>query len=238
MWSLNFIAAKIGLRQLGPLTMASFRVVFAGVVMVPAYLICRRAPAFAAHITRRPSGFSPGDLWVFAYLGFFGVCVNQVCFTVGLRYTSVGHSAVIIRMGPIYVLALASAMRLERLTMRKVVGMGVAPIGVIVLAAEEGMGTHSPTFRGDAITMAGSAGVALDAALGKRVAANYDTLTMTAFNQFFGALILLPVTIVEAMRIGPPVQWSAIGWQTWTATLYLAAFGSAGASLLYFWLLR
>jgi len=238
MWSLNFIAAKIGLRQLGPLTMASFRVVFAGVVMIPAYLICRRARVFAAHITRPPSGFSLGDFWVFAYLGFFGVCVNQVCFTAGLRYTSVGHSAVIIGMGPIYVLALASAMRLERLTMRKVVGMGVALIGVIVLAAEEGLGARSTTLLGDAITMAGSLGFALYAVLGKRVATRYDTLTMTAFNQIFGAIIALPVAIIEALRIGPAAHWSAIGWQSWASTAYMAVFGSAGAYLLYFWLLR
>ena len=237
MWSLNFIAAKIGLRQLGPLTMAAFRVVFAGVIMIPAYLICRRLPPFEAHQSR-PSRFSAHDLWVFAYLGFFGVCINQVCFTVGLRYTTVGHSAVILGMGPIYVLALSSAMRLERLTARKAVGMGVSLIGVVVLAAEEGFGTHSPTFLGDAITMGGSVGFALYAVLAKRVAKTYDTLTMTTFSQIFGAIIALPVAVIEALRIGPAAHWAAIGWESWASTAYMAVFGSAGAYLLYFWLLR
>src|SRR5437899_11222179 len=36
-WAVNFIAAKIGLRHLPPLAMASFRVVLAGAVMVPGY---------------------------------------------------------------------------------------------------------------------------------------------------------------------------------------------------------
>jgi len=129
-------------------------------------------------------------------------------------------------------------MRLERLTMRKVVGMGVALIGVVVLAAEEGLGAHSPTLLGDAITMAGSLGFALYAVLGKRVATRYDTLTMTAFNQIFGAIIALPVAVVEALRIGAAAHWSAIGWQSWASTAYMAVFGSAGAYLLYFWLLR
>jgi drug/metabolite transporter (DMT)-like permease len=141
-------------------------------------------------------------------------------------------------MGPIYVLALASAMSLEKLTMRKVVVMGVSLIGVLVLAAEQGMGTHSPTLRGDAITMAGSIGFAVYAVLGKRVAASYDTLTMTAFNQLFGAIIILPVAVTEAIRLGPAAGWAAIGWQSWAATIYMAAFGSAGAYLLYFWVLR
>ena len=46
-WAVNFIAAKIGLRYLPAVTMASFRVVLAGLSMVPAYLICSRLPAFA-----------------------------------------------------------------------------------------------------------------------------------------------------------------------------------------------
>ena len=38
-WAINFIAAKIGLRSFPPLTMASFRVCAAGVVMIPFYLV-------------------------------------------------------------------------------------------------------------------------------------------------------------------------------------------------------
>src|SRR6266852_5628812 len=46
-WAVNFIAAKIGLRYLPPVTMASFRVAIAGLSMVPAYLICSRWAVFA-----------------------------------------------------------------------------------------------------------------------------------------------------------------------------------------------
>ena len=106
-WAVNFIAAKIGLRYLPPVTMASFRVEIAGISMVPAYLICSRLPAFAEARRVRLQGFTRGDLWTFFYLGFFGVVVNQMCFTMGLRYTSVGHAAVIVGMGPIYTLVLA-----------------------------------------------------------------------------------------------------------------------------------
>ena len=100
-WALNFIAAKIGLRYLPAVTMASFRVVIAGLCMVPAYFICSRLPAFADAQRARERGFTRRDLWAFSYLGFFGVVVNQMCFTMGLRYTSVGHAAVIVGMGPI-----------------------------------------------------------------------------------------------------------------------------------------
>src|SRR5260370_36561173 len=94
-WAINFIAAKIGLRSLPAVTLASFRVVLAGAVMLPFYRFCLRLPAFAEAAKNRGREVALGDLWTFLYMGFFGVTINQVCFTVGLRYTSVSHAAVI-----------------------------------------------------------------------------------------------------------------------------------------------
>ena len=237
-WALNFIAAKIGLRYLPAVTMASFRVVIAGFCMVPAYFICSHLPAFADAQRARERGFTRRDLWTFFYLGFFGVVVNQMCFTMGLRYTSVGHAAVIVGMGPIYTLVLAVLFRLERATWHKVVGMAIAFAGVAVLALENGISTRSPSLLGDAITMTGSIGFATYAVLGKRVAGRYDALTMTAFNHFAGAIIVLPVALRQAGALGPIARWRAVPWQGWTALIYMGICSSALAYIFYFWLLR
>ncbi len=238
LWALNFIAAKVGLRHLTPLTMASFRVVIAGVVMVPLYLVCRRLPAFAEAAQAHRAGFTPRDIWTFVYLGFFGVIINQLCFTIGLHYTSVGHAAVIVGMGPIYTLVLAVLFRVERANWRAVTGMVIAFFGIVLLASENGISSRSPSLLGDAITMTGSLGFAVYAVLGKRVASRYDSLTMTAFNHIAGALLVLPLAIHEALALGPAADWRAIPLESWAGTLYMALFGSAAAYVLYFWLLR
>jgi drug/metabolite transporter (DMT)-like permease len=237
-WAINFIAAKIGLRYLPPLTMASFRVTLAGASMVPAYLICSRWPAFADARRSSSQGITLRDLWTFSYLGFFGVVVNQMCFTMGLRYTSVSHAAVIVGMGPIYTLILAVLFRLERATWHKVVGMAIALLGVAVLASENGISARSPSLLGDAITMTGSIGFATYAVLGKRVAGRYDALTMVAFNHFAGAIIILPVALRQARELGPFSRWRAVPWPAWAAVVFMAVCSSALAYLLYFWLLR
>jgi drug/metabolite transporter (DMT)-like permease len=237
-WAVNFIAAKIGLRYLPAVTMASFRVTIAGLCMVPAYLIGSRLPVFADARRAREQGFTRRDLWTFFYLGFFGVVVNQMCFTMGLRYTSVGHAAVIVGMGPIYTLVLAVLFRLERATWHKVVGMAIAFAGVAVLASENGISPRSPSLVGDAITMTGSIGFATYAVLGKRVAGKYDALTMAAFNHFAGAIIILPVALQQARALGPISRWRAIPWPAWTALLYMGLCSSALAYIFYFWLLR
>jgi len=236
-WAGNFIAAKIGLLYLPPLAMASFRVVLAGAVMIPVYLSCLRLSAFAEAAEFRRRGFVAGDFWAFVYLGFFGVTVNQMCFTMGLHFTSVSHSAVIVGLSPIYILVLAVLFRLERATAHKAVGMLIALAGVAVLASENGISTHSPSIEGDAITMAGSVGFAIYGVLGKRVAGKYDTLTMTAFTHFAGALIVLPLAIHEGRALYMAGHWNQ-SWRVWVALLYMAAFSSALAYVFYFWLLR
>jgi drug/metabolite transporter (DMT)-like permease len=237
-WAVNFIAAKIGLRYLPPVTMASFRVAIAGLSMVPAYLICSRLAAFADARRARGQGFTHRDLWTFFYLGFFGVVVNQMCFTMGLRYTSVSHAAVIVGMGPIYTLVLAVLFRLEGATRHKVVGVAIAFAGVAVLASENGISPRSPSLLGDAITMTGSIGFATYAVLGKRVAGRYDALTMAAFNHFAAAILICPVALHQARALGPISRWRAVPWQGWMALLYMGLCSSAMAYIFYFWLLR
>ncbi len=236
-WAVNFIAAKVGLLYLPPLAMASFRVVLAGAVMIPVYFSCLRLKAFAEAAALRRRGFATRDFLTFLYLGFFGVTVNQMCFTVGLSFTLVSHAAVIVGLGPIYILVLAVVFRLERATGHKVVGMLIALAGVAVLASENGISVHSASIEGDAITMAGSIGFAIYVVLGKRVAEKYDTLTMTAFNHFAGALIVLPVAIHEAWALYTTDHWRQ-PWRAWVAVLYMAIFSSALAYVFYFWLLR
>jgi len=220
------------------MALASFRVVLAGAVMLPFYLWCSRLPAFAEAAQSRRHQFTLRDIWIFLYMGFFGVTINQVCFTVGLRFTSVSHAAVIVGMGPIYTLIFAVLFKLERVTRRKAMGMTIAVIGIAVLASENGVSAHSPSVLGDAITMTGSIGFAMYVVLGKRVAGRYDPLTMTAFSHYAGALMVLPVAIYRAVTLGSAEHWRAIAWTGWAALLYMAIFSSAVAYLFYFWLLR
>jgi drug/metabolite transporter (DMT)-like permease len=237
-WAFNFIAAKVGLLTLPGLAMASFRVVLAGIVMVPTYLLCVRLPVFAEAAAAYRRGFTIRDLWAFVYLGFPAVCVNQICFTLGLQFTSVGHAAVIVGLGPLYVLVLAVLFRLETATWRKIAGMLIAIAGVAILAKESARNAHGATLLGDAITMTGSIGFAIYVVLGKRVAGKYDALTMTAFNHFAGALLVLPVALYMALRMDSARNLRGQPWQAWAAVLYMAIFSSALAYVFYFWLLR
>jgi drug/metabolite transporter (DMT)-like permease len=237
-WAVNYLAVKFALRYFQPLTLASFRVVGASAFMLAFYPVGARLRAFSADLRAHKQPRTLRDLFTFAYLGFFCVGLNQMCFTVGLRYTSVAHSSLILGMGPIYALILAVLFRLEKLTFGKALGMAVSFIGVAILASGSGVSRHSPTLLGDFITLCGSLAFALYVVLGKRVAGNYDALTMTTWNYLFGGLIILPLAINRAFALGPLANWQAIPWTAWACLAFTAIFSSTLAYLFYFWLLR
>jgi drug/metabolite transporter (DMT)-like permease len=148
-WAVNFIAAKIGLRSFaadhGFLSRLCRRRGHGSFLSLPqaatAVCVCRSSG-------RPELGFTRRDIWTFLYLGFFGVSVNQFCFTLGLHYTSVNHSAAMVGMGPIYTLILAVLLRLERAPWHKAVGMAFAFTGIAVLATEGGISARSPSLLG------------------------------------------------------------------------------------------
>ena len=221
LWSFNYIAGKVALRHMDPISLACFRIELAAIIMLPIYFSRRRA---TVHMR---------DFWPFAYLGFFGVVVNQGLFTVGLNYTTSAHSAVIIAIGPIIVLLLARIMKLEAVTPAKVLGMAVAFAGVFLLEAENGSPAHSPFLAGDLITLCGTAGFAIYTVLGKRVAAEYDAIAMNTFNCVAAAIMLFPLTVRQGARL----DWHAVGWSGWLGMIYMAAASSVAAYTIFYWVL-
>jgi drug/metabolite transporter (DMT)-like permease len=223
LWSFNYIAGKIALRTLDPLSLACFRLELAALVMLPIYFMQpNRAPLRLR------------DIWPFVYLGFFGVIVNQGLFTVGLNYTTSDHSAVIIAIGPIIILFLARALKLEAFTIGKIVGMAISFLGVYLLETEHGSPADSPYLVGDLITLGGVIGFAAYTVLGKRIAAQYDAISMNTFNCVAAAIMLLPLTIRQAFHL----NWHSVALSGWLGMIYMAVGSSVAAYTIMYWALR
>jgi len=223
LWSGNYVAGKIALRTLDPITLVCLRLQLAAFIMLAIYFSRRE---------RQPLRLR--DAWPFLYLGFFGVVVNQGLFTVGLNYTTSDHSAVLIAIGPIIILLLARALKLEALTVAKVVGMAISFVGVYLLETEQGSPAHSPLLLGDIITFGGVIGFSIYAVLGKRLAARYDSIAMNTFNCVAAALLLLPLTIRQVIHL----DWHSVGQGGWLGMVYMAVGSSVAAYTIFYWVLR
>lgn len=227
LWSLNYIAGKIALRTIDPISLATFRLDVAALVMLCIYFARReRTPPQRKH------------WWAYVYLGFFGVILNQGLFTVGLNYTTSAHSAVIIAFGPVIILILARMLGQESLTAMKVLGMALSFAGVTLLEWEQGSPAHSPLLLGDLVTFGGTVGFAAYTVLGKKFAAEYDGVSMNTFMCVAAALMLLPVAIVQTVHLTATNAWHTFGWGGWLGLLYMAIGSSVGAYTIFYWALR
>jgi hypothetical protein len=79
------------------------------------------------------------------------VTINQGCFTIGLRQNTSEHSVIIMIMAlrPVLVLVLLWTLKLEALTIARVLGMAICFLGVAPLETESGYSKHSPLLVGD-----------------------------------------------------------------------------------------
>lgn len=205
------------------LSLTALRMELAAAIMLPIFFgKDRRLPARAR------------DIWAFVYLAFFGIVINQGCFMFGLNYTTSQHSVIIIALGPIIVLLLAVAMRLEHLTPAKILGMGISIFGVIALETERGGPAHSPLLFGDIVTLIGAIGYSIYAVLGKRVVSYYDAFTLSAGTIAAAGVIMLPLAIRQSMRL----DWAGVGWAGWAGMAFMAIFSSVVAYTVFYWVLR
>jgi len=222
-WSVNYMVGKFTLSHMDALTLAVLRAELVAAILLAIYFGQRQRTSLRAR-----------DIWTFTYLGFFGYVINQGCFIVGLGSTTSNHSAILIACSPIIILLLASAMRLEKLTVAKILGMALCFVGVVLLETEHGSPMHSPLLVGDLITLAGVLGFSVYAVLGKRVARAYDTVSMNTFNAVAAAILLMPVAVRQAIRL----DWTGVGWAGWVGLLYMASLSAVVGYLLFYWALR
>src|SRR5580700_2838148 len=205
MWSFNYVAGKTALRYFDGLTLAVFRIEIAAVIFLPIYF----SRGNRSKLTRQ-------DLWTLSYLGWL-LCANQVFFTVGLAYTTSGHSSMILAIGPILVLLLARAMKIEALTAAKIVGMALAFTGAAILAAENGFDLRrSPTLSGDLLTLLGTTCFTFYVVYSKKVTKKYDSIAMNAMNFFASAVVAYTLfywalRYMEASRVAAVNYFQPVG---------------------------
>ena len=224
LWSANFIVGKVALREFPPLLLGALRIGLAGIFLAPAYW--RKA---------RTNGgiWPPTDLMLLAFLAVCNVG-NQLLFLLGLHRTSVAHSALIIGVGPIFVLLIAAAMGLERITLRKTAGMTLALGGVAALAYQasraSGAAPTEATIAGDTITAAACMLFSLFAVYGKRAAQRHSTVAVNGFAYISGAALLAPILLWQARGF----SFAHVSAAGWSSLVYMALFPSVICYLIYY----
>jgi drug/metabolite transporter (DMT)-like permease len=224
-WSGNYIAAKIVFREMPAMVVMCLRTIVAGLLIIPIYW---------GQARKRPVTWTWSEFGLLFALGVGGITMNQFFWTLGVFRTTVVHSSMIMATTPLFVLVMAGMMRLERITVLKVIGIVTALFGVALLqAGRSGSSANGPTFLGDFLTLLCALLLAGMTALGKRYKPRSGGIAVNAVGYVAGSILLLPVLWFT----GRNFDFAHVSAAAWASVFYMGAFSSVTGYLIYYYAL-
>jgi len=221
LFSLNYVASKIGMHAFTPLSFGYLRVLGSAIVLniLP---VRQRAERLTAADWKRVAGYS-----------LLGVVINQSLFLGGLSLTSAHVAAILMTAIPVFALAAAIVLGRERATAAKVGGITLAFAGALLLVAREGLTGASKSLTGDLMLLGNAFAYALYLVLSKRDMARLGPRRVIARMFAAGAVIMLPLAAWPLLH----EPWSSLPAQAWLALALVIAGPTVGAYVLNAWAL-
>jgi drug/metabolite transporter (DMT)-like permease len=223
-WGSTWLAIKLGLRDLPPLTFAGIR--FAAAALVLLGIIGVRG---------LPLPTTARDWRLLAYTGLLTITLNYALVFWGEQYISSGLAAVLSATMPLFGLPLAHRyLASERLTVSKVAGVLLGMAGVaIVCSGQLGIGGPLAFWASMGIILAALATAHAGVLIKAR--GTHIEPSVIAGVQMAGGCI--PLLVGGLILEGNPLRfhWTPLAW---AALVYLIILGSVLAFLMYYWLIR
>ena len=221
-FAVQYVAAKVLLREIPPGAWALIRVTAAALLMLSvARLLGRRLPR------------SPAILGRLALYSVFGVVLNQWLFVEGLSRTTPAHSSILMASIPVGTLLFAVLLGRERFTAAKLASLGLALPGVWLVLQPWVEDLGDASLAGDLLVLANGLSYSLFLVLSKDLLGRVDALGATAVLLGFGALGMLAPGIPALAGFDP----KSVSAGTWVIGVFIVVFPTALAYLLSYWAL-
>jgi drug/metabolite transporter (DMT)-like permease len=165
----------------------------AGDIAILRYAIA--APGFAYILWRARGlpGLTRADAARVAVAGLLVVVGYHLFLNVGTRYTTSGVAALVVALAPGLTMVLAVALGLDRISLRRVVGLAVAFLGVaIVVLLGSGSELSLESVKGPLIVLGAPLAFALYNVILKPLLSRHDLLALTAATSLVGTVGLTP----------------------------------------------
>ncbi|HET6797111.1 MAG TPA: EamA family transporter [Gemmatimonadales bacterium] len=223
-WGSTWLAIKLGLRDLPPITFAGLRFALAGLILTGIITVSG---------SRLPR--SRREWLLLGYTGFLSITLNYALVFWGEQHISSGLAALLSATVPLFGLPLAHYyLATEPLTRRKVAGVILGIIGVaIVFSGELGVGGPIALWASAGIVLAALA-TAHAGVLIKAEGTHIEPSVMAGVQMLGGCV---PLLLVGIALEGNPLtfHWSSLAIST---LAYLTLIGSVVAFVVYYWLIR
>ena len=221
LWSTGFIVARYGTADAGPLTFLAIRVAIAGTVLFGLSVLLGES-----RISR-----AGASVQVVSGLGIHALYLGGVFVAIDWGLPS-GVSALIAALHPVVTTVMARFLLREALTRRRVAGVVLGCVGVVIVVIERGGATHAVST-GALVAMAVAVvGMSGGTVVQRRFATDTPLLAGTAWQYFASAVVFTAAALV----------WE--GWdfsvtrQSVAAMAWAVGVLSLAAILIMLWLLK
>jgi drug/metabolite transporter (DMT)-like permease len=217
-WGGMYVASKYVLDFVPPLTLVVLRFAI-GLATLGTILWLTRGRLAA----RR-------DLPALALLGLIGFTISIGGQFAGTKLSTAANGALITSATPALVILFAWRLLGEPLLPRRLLGLALATLGVLVVSDPAQASLAPDLAMGNGFLFLAALTWALYSVLAKKAARDYPVLTVTTYATFFGLLFTTPLAAVEVSLVGLPTAMpplAALG------VLYIGVVSTAGA--FYLW---
>jgi drug/metabolite transporter (DMT)-like permease len=222
LWGGSFFFNGLVLRELPPFTLVLLRVVLAALILLP---------VLYAHRLAFPKGWTG---WrPFFLVALFNNVLPFSQIVTGQTYIPSGLASILNATTPLFTVLVMAAAGEEKLIVRRVAGVIVGLIGVIVLRGR-GFGFESGQGLGILLCLAAALSYGISALIARRSLADSPPLATATFQLMTSSLMMAAVAGIFER----PWQLPVPGAVTWLAVLGLAALSTALAYIVFFQILR
>jgi len=224
LWAASFIATKVALETVPPLTVVSLRLLVS-------------ALCFGAWFSFRgwPRGMlRPGRPRQLFILSLLGTGLHYGMQTVGLQWTTASNASIFAVTGPVSIAVIAILFLREKLTRRKAGGLALALAGVLVVMGLDTLSSfeiRSHLF-GDFLVFSSIFLWALFTVYGKKLSAEMGALELSGAATLVGASWMAGAGILESWWTG--FSLADVGPRAWSAIVFLGVTCSFLATALWF----
>ena len=218
LWGGSFLFMRIAAPVLGPVWLIALRVLIAGLVLLP--LIARR----------RHLALLRQHAWQLLWVGFVSAALPFTLLAYSSLELTAGSTSILNATVPIFAAVIGFSVYAERLDGRRVAGVALGFVGVVVLVGLPAGGGPPPLLSVLA-GLAAAVSYVFAANFAKRRLTGIPALVFVSGSQLGAAVFLLPL-----MPVFPPPQTP--GGLVIAAVLALALLSTSLAFIIYFQLIR
>ncbi len=215
-WGMNFPITKGALAEFPPMAFIGVRFTL-GAILLWGIMRMREGAALPTGSWLRLIG-----------LGLVGITINQICFVLGLRLSTISNSALLLATAPAMVAFAGAFLGIEQVTRRMVLGIVLAFGGVAVVVMAGGH-IGGGSLIGDLLLLGAAASWAAYT-LGVRTLIHTLTpLQITAWSTVAG----VPGLILVAIPEWTTMNWGSIGMWSWAGLSYSAVLSLGVGYMLW-----